>query len=91
MVFKLKKGFTEPHGVEISFTKSGNYVKVLVGDSQRQKIELFPCSRQDAKCASCPELHGKQPDTLEKIFVRLMKFEEILTDNYQTKEVAKAG
>lgn len=91
MVFKLKKGFTEPHRVEVSFNKSGNYAKVMVGDSRRQKIELFPCSGREARCADCLEIHEKKPDSLEKIFVSLMKFEEIFVENYQTKEVAKAG
>lgn len=78
--------------MEISFNRSGNYAKVMVGDSRRQKIELFPCSSREARCAYCPELHGKKQDSLEKIFADLMKFDEIFVENYQTKkEVAKAG
>jgi hypothetical protein len=82
-------GFTGPHEVEVSFNRSGNYVKVMVGDSQKQKIELFPCSRREMGCSVCPERFGSKSNSMEKVFVRMVRFEEIFVENYSDKEVAK--
>lgn len=60
-VFELKQGIAFPHKVTISFSRSGMYVQITVGNSFMQRITHRPSNMNEKDCKDCT-----YPDGYEK-------------------------